>query len=243
MRRGDEASRHPTASLGKAIHAANRVMFSIQRGDLEAAESWGRQLAAYAGDALWVWTWYAPARLLIARGDHTAAAGILRSLYERAVKADALGYAIRIRVYQALAAATADEAIALLAEALRMGEPEGFIRTFVDEGKLLRPLLAKAVGKGFTPGYVSRLLGIIDAEERGRGTPGGIPMGRRSGVLSDREQEVARLIAAGLSNRQIADRLVVTLNTAKTHVHNIAEKLNVRTRTQIAAKARELGLI
>ena len=63
------------------------------------------------------------------------------------------------------------------------------------------------------------------------------------GFLSERETEVLRLVAQGLSNRQIAARLVVTLNTAKTHVHNISQKLDVSTRTQIIDKARELKLI
>ncbi len=61
--------------------------------------------------------------------------------------------------------------------------------------------------------------------------------------LSDREQEVLGLIAAGLSNEAIADRLVVSVNTVKTHVKNLYGKLGTGSRTQTVARARELGLL
>jgi ATP/maltotriose-dependent transcriptional regulator MalT len=61
--------------------------------------------------------------------------------------------------------------------------------------------------------------------------------------LSERELEVLRLVAAGLSNREIAKKLVVSLGTAKTHVHNLCSKLDVRNRTEAAMRAKELGLI
>jgi LuxR family transcriptional regulator, maltose regulon positive regulatory protein len=240
--KGDEASRHPTAGpLFRAWHAANRVMYSVQRDDLTVAESWGRRLAQVPGDATWMLTGHAPARLLIARGEMGAAAEQLRSLYERAITADAMGYAIRLLVFQALAAASQEQALGFLAEALRNGEPEGFVRTFVDEGKLLRPLLIRAVTEGITTPYASRLIGIIDAEQAGRQAR--TPNEPNPGLLSEREFEVLRLIAAGLSNRQIAGRLVITLNTAKTHVRNISQKLEVSTRTQILARAKEFNLI
>jgi ATP/maltotriose-dependent transcriptional regulator MalT len=61
--------------------------------------------------------------------------------------------------------------------------------------------------------------------------------------LSDRELEVLPLLAAGLSNRQIAERLVISVGTAKTHVHNILQKLEVSDRTKAIVRARELKLL
>jgi LuxR family maltose regulon positive regulatory protein len=61
--------------------------------------------------------------------------------------------------------------------------------------------------------------------------------------LSDRELELLHLIAAGMSNSQIAEQLVVTVGTVKWHLNNIYGKLDVRSRTQAAARARELGLL
>ena len=61
--------------------------------------------------------------------------------------------------------------------------------------------------------------------------------------MSEREVEILRLLADGLSNREIAERLVISVGTAKSHVHHILEKLGSNSRTQAVAKARELGLL
>jgi ATP/maltotriose-dependent transcriptional regulator MalT len=61
--------------------------------------------------------------------------------------------------------------------------------------------------------------------------------------LSERELEVLRLIAVGLSNREIADEIVVATSTVKTHINNIYRKLDVSSRTQAVARARELELV
>jgi LuxR family transcriptional regulator, maltose regulon positive regulatory protein len=64
-----------------------------------------------------------------------------------------------------------------------------------------------------------------------------------SGLLSQRELEVLRLITEGLSNQNIADKLVISVGTVKTHLSRIYSKLEVRSRTQAIARARELGLL
>jgi len=61
--------------------------------------------------------------------------------------------------------------------------------------------------------------------------------------LSGRELEVLRLVIMGMSNREIADRLIISIGTAKTHVHNLCGKLGVRNRTEAAMKAKDLGLV
>jgi len=61
--------------------------------------------------------------------------------------------------------------------------------------------------------------------------------------MSDRELEVLHLIAAGLSNREIAEKLFISLNTVKTHTKNINSKLNVNSRTKAVARAKEIGLL
>jgi LuxR family transcriptional regulator, maltose regulon positive regulatory protein len=61
--------------------------------------------------------------------------------------------------------------------------------------------------------------------------------------LSAREREVLHLVAAGLSNNQIADKLIVTVGTIKRHLNNIYGKLGVASRTQALARARELNLL
>jgi len=244
MDKMDRASRHPTVTPNwVARHAACRVLYAIRLDNLEEASRWGRQLPGL--DGLLNNDQHVPARLLIAQGEKEAAARLLRELYDSFTRFGVLILALRVRVYQALAAPTPEEALTFLSEALIKGETMGCIRIFVDEGKLLKPLLEKALSKGITPVYTKKLLSIIEAEERQNlkvKRSGSTPSSTQS-VISERELEVLRLMAEGLSNQQIADRLFISLSTAKNHVHNILEKLNVQGRTQAIAQARELKLL
>ena len=149
------------------------------------------------------------------------------------------------RIYQALSAENEEEAVEFLSEALTLAELEGYIRTFVDEGKLLKPLLEKALSQGVTPEYTRKLITIIEAEEQEklkRKRAEGVPS-KYDSILSERELEVLKLMAEGLSNQQIADRLIISLGTTKNHVHNIIEKLEAKGRTQAVNQAKELELI
>jgi LuxR family transcriptional regulator, maltose regulon positive regulatory protein len=129
------------------------------------------------------------------------------------------------------------EAEALLDQTLRMAEPEEYLSTFVDEGEPIRVLLAKMAGNE----YSSR---ILAAYTTGEATPlKREPVYHSSELLSGREREVIRLVAEGLSNQEIAGRLVISLPTVKTHIGNIFNKLGVTSRTQAIARAEALKLI
>ena len=136
------------------------------------------------------------------------------------------------------------------------------MRTFVDAGSLLVPLLRIARAEGIAPTYVTRLLDAFPAPEtetrreghKQRGTiiersvsvsPSAGLQVSMSGVeaLTLREQEVLGLLAAGLANAEIAERLVITVGTTKRHVLHIYAKLDVRSRAQAIVKARQLGLV
>ena len=237
------ASMPGTFPINRAWHASFRVLYSIRRGDLKSAREWGNRMFGFL-DVLPLTFRRIWGRLLIAEGDQLSAAAFLQTLYAKAVQADAHGLMIGILVCQALAASTPERAIDFLAEALQLGEPRGYIRTFVDESKLLKPLLEKALSQRINPDYTRKLLDIIKAEERQRQPRDrAVDTGTPTGILSARELEILRLLASGLSNRQIAGRLFVTQGTVKVHVHNISEKLNSRTRTEAVARARELRLI
>ena len=242
----DRASRDPTVSaFYRARCAVGHVVVAIRQQALEEAADWGRELSEYI-DILQPEFQHVPARLMIAHGKNKEAAEYLGDLHERLVGIDAHGLAIAVRVCQALAADTEAAALEFLSDALIKGEPEGFIRSFVDEGRLLVPLLEKALSLGVTPKYTGKLIGIIEAEERQKqkrkrgeeGTPS-----TSQSILSERELEVLRLMAEGLSNQQIADRLIISTSTTKNHVHNILQKLDAQGRTQAIALARELELI
>jgi LuxR family maltose regulon positive regulatory protein len=127
----------------------------------------------------------------------------------------------------------------ILADILPQAESGGFIRSFVDVGEKLIPALREAIQQDVATGYVTRVLdsitGEIDSEKADQSS--------LIEPLSERELEVLKLITSGMSNREIAETLVISTGTAKTHVHNLCGKLGVRNRTEAAMKAKELNLI
>jgi LuxR family maltose regulon positive regulatory protein len=146
---------------------------------------------------------------------------------------------IAVRLYQALAAESPVAALEFLEDALRLAQPEGCLRIFAESGPALAPLLIEAARRGVAADYIGRILELIPA--------GSAPASPGQQVLveplSERELQVLRLLAVGLSNREIADKLVISTGTAKTHIHNVSGKLGVRNRTEAAMRAKELHLI
>jgi LuxR family transcriptional regulator, maltose regulon positive regulatory protein len=132
-----------------------------------------------------------------------------------------------------------DKALQLLGDALVLAEPNGFIRLFVDEGLPMAQLLFEAVAVGMKLDYTRKLLAAFEAESQ-RPTEISQPLIE---PLSQRELEVLQLIAQGLSNHEIGERLSLALDTVKGHNRRIFEKLQVQRRTEAVARARELGLI
>ena len=152
---------------------------------------------------------------------------------------------IGIRILQALNSNESDCALDYLADSLRMAKKEGHIRPFVDLGVTLAPLLRQAISINLEKTFSSKLLNVIEAEERQRKirktTISTSPL--TPGILSERELEVLQLVAEGLSNQQIAERLTIGLSTAKTHVYHIFDKLDAKDRLQAVTIAREFKLI
>lgn len=144
------------------------------------------------------------------------------------------------------------EALEPLQQALELAEPEGFVRLFVDKGPVVVSLLRDAGTQNITPDYVARLIAAFPDTAIPNGMPeamqvqnlisASIPLTTMD-PLSPREFEVLYLIAAGLSNREISEELVITEGTVKGHVHKIYRKLDAHSRTQAVAKAREYRLI
>jgi LuxR family maltose regulon positive regulatory protein len=150
-----------------------------------------------------------------------------------------------------------------------IGETEGFIRSFLDEGPVMASLLSQLRARerrAQTPALTPKTLSYIDRLLAAFETTGPITVAskdepalvqareQREGEyirygeflvepLSRRELEVLGLLAQGASNTEIAERLVIALNTVKRHISNIFEKLGVSNRTQAVAQARSLGLL
>jgi LuxR family maltose regulon positive regulatory protein len=162
-------------------------------------------------------------------------------------------------------------ALQALEECLALALPEGYVRVFIDEGEPMKELLQvaglrlkdvnlrKYIGRllmSFEPGLATRL--EHEARRLQRNPPS--VQGRQLSTfnlqpstkkepstliepLSERELDVLRLIAAGLSNQEIARELIVAPSTIHWHTKNIYSKMNVHSRTQASWQARQLGLV
>jgi LuxR family maltose regulon positive regulatory protein len=169
---------------------------------------------------------------------------------QRATAGKRWGHVIEIRILQALAYQMHQEemqALSTLCEAIRLGEPEGYIRSFLDEGTpmetLLYSLRKRDSRSGSTP-YLDRLLTAFQQEHKAR-AQGGEPSKtqRLPAPLSERELRVLQLLVQGASNQEIAQELVIAIDTVKRHVSHIFSKLGVGNRVQAVRQAQELGLL
>ena len=188
------------------------------------------------------------ARLRIARQRPDEALEILLPTTRAAEKLGWNGVAIETLALQALAfraQGDVEQALDALERALALGEPSGYVRTFVDEGGAMADLLREAAAQGIALEYVNKLLAAFEVAEHGAlGQPGPPPQARASTeTLSERELEVLRLLNTSLSSTEMADELVVSVNTVRTHVRSIYSKLGVHSRYKAVARARELNLI
>lgn len=268
-----------------------RVKIWLARGEVDRAAQWAERLvrrrevdlithgrpypAQYRRDRQDV----ARARIALARSKPEEALEILEPVAVGAQEGGRLSHVIESKLLQALAYSmrgnkgekgekdegAEEKAFTILEEAIRLGEGEGFIRRFVDEGPRIAELLSQLRARSRrseaplfndrTILYIDRLLAAF--EGAGQSTPAyrklSLPYarGHNSGAmgltlvepLSERELEVLRLLAQGASNAEIAEQLVLAVNTVKRHVSNIFEKLGTSSRTQAIAQARALGLL
>jgi LuxR family maltose regulon positive regulatory protein len=130
------------------------------------------------------------------------------------------------------------EALAELAPVLAYYEELGIPFPILLEGQSVVPLLRLAVEQGVHERYAADLLALLGADDEPR--PVHIP--RTGETLTPREVEVLRLVIAGHSNRAIAEQLVISVWTVKSHLTKIYRKLDVTSRTQASVYARELRL-
>jgi LuxR family maltose regulon positive regulatory protein len=187
------------------------------------------------------------ARVYLAQGDTAEALAALERLRRQMEAKNWQDERLKVMVLQAVALHAHGEknkAVQLLGEALTLAEPGGFIRIFVDEGAPMAQLLLEAASHGVMPDYISKLLAVFEAEQRkSEDKPDLSPAKLLIESLSQRELKILQLIAQGLSNREIGERLFLALDTVKGHNRKMFDKLQVQSRTEAIARARELGLL
>jgi LuxR family transcriptional regulator, maltose regulon positive regulatory protein len=190
------------------------------------------------------------ARVLLARGKSAKisepylddAMRLLERLYDFANAGGRKARVMEVLILQALgwqAYGDIERALNVLEVALNILYPGNYIRIFADEGKPMMELLRHAASRGINPKYISRLLAAFGAVEKETSAEVELLIE----PLSDRELEVLRYLATGLSNHAIAEKLFVSLATVKWHARKIYSKLNVSNRTQAVHQARELGIL
>jgi LuxR family maltose regulon positive regulatory protein len=237
--------------ITNTISALN-VFFWLGSGNLNAALQWAQERGLSIDDkldGLHEVEYLALAHILISQNKLDEADGLLQRLIENAKAGDRVYMMIEMLLMRALIFKAKQDTAAALAElklALSLAEPGGLIMILVSKGKPVAELLEEIVAvqkrdhdatkAGFSLSYAKKILFVFKA-----GTPPKIE--DLLDPISDRELEVLHLIAAGLSNREIAEKLFISLNTVKTHTKNINSKLDVNSRIKAVARAKELGLI
>ncbi|MEO8955112.1 MAG: LuxR C-terminal-related transcriptional regulator [Ktedonobacteraceae bacterium] len=188
------------------------------------------------------------ARVHLAQGDPSAALAVLLPLRQQAEAKGWKDKRLKVMMLQAVALQAhgeQDQAVQLLCDALTLAEPGGFIRLFVDEGLPMAHLLSATAASGMMPDYIGKVLAACEADAQKREDTSSLPSPAQPLIepLSRRELEVLHLMAQGLSNQEMCERLFLALDTVKGHNRKIFNKLQVQRRTEAVARARELGLL
>jgi LuxR family maltose regulon positive regulatory protein len=237
---------HPLVPRADSWLKAFRVRFWLAQNNVEAVTGWAEKYHqlnldedfSYLREAEYL----ALVRVRIVQKDFDEALSIIDKLTKAAEGAGRIGSLVEIFALQAIlyqAIGDIQKALDSLERALEIGRPEKYQRVFLDEGVPMVELLKHAGSKGIESHYVSTILAgvrqeptLTDYDDQPLIDP-----------LSERELELLQLLADGLSNQEIADLLIIAVGTVKAHTVNIYRKLNVNSRMQAVARARELRLL
>jgi len=226
--------------LAMPVFYAHRALILMRTGRLGEALEWASSFGipgdgeipyAMEDQALIL------ARICVAGGDLDRAVRLLMRLRAGAEGGGRQGRLIQTGALESLlldAQGDSPGALEVLTQALTLAQPEGYLRTFVDLGEPMQRLLERVTS---LPDYTARLL-TADAAPQERPVQDGLME-----PLSERELDVLALMAEGMTNQQIADRLFISINTVKTHAKSLYGKLSVRNRAQATLRARGLDLI
>jgi LuxR family maltose regulon positive regulatory protein len=239
---------------------AFRSRINLARGNRHDPRLWAEVNGISADDSVDIFLeieYLTLAHILLAEGQYAEAVALLDRWQPTAEAAGRQSRIIEYHILRAWADHQLDQAHerdAALKQALILAEPEGFIRIFADEGELMAAMLTDFLAGPRTTGDLeSRLyanareiLDIIRKELKQAGELVDTDWQQIDALvepLKERELQVLRLIAAGLSNREIGAELFLTEGTVKSYAHQLYGKLGVHRRTEAVEKARELKLI
>jgi LuxR family maltose regulon positive regulatory protein len=258
----DEAQRLYMSDFSPNVRpiTALKTRVWLAQGRLAEALGWAHEQGLSAQDQLSYGREFEHitlARVLLASAQRDPAGhstgealGLLQRLLEAAEAGERTGSVIEILVLLSLAQQAHGDipaALAALTRALRLAEPEGYVRLFADEGPAMAQLLRESAARGILPDYTGTLLAACGAERQP--STGHAPAPRFPAPqpliepLSQRELAVLRLLRTELSGPEIARELVIGLSTVRTYTKSIYSKLDVSSRRAAVKRAAELGLI
>jgi LuxR family maltose regulon positive regulatory protein len=258
----DEAENVYVGDFSPNVHpiSALKARVWIKQGELDKALDWARERKLSIEEEpsyLREFEHITFARILLLqyRSDHLVsllhdAVGLLERLLKAADEGDRIGSVIEILNLLALAHQLQENipaALSALERALKLAEPEGYMRIFLAEGSNMAELIREIAKRGFLPNYTGKLLSAFEAERKGLDVET-LPSASTASsslieALSQRELDILRLFKTELSGPEIAQELVIALSTVRTHTKSIYNKLNVNSRRAAVKRAIELGLI
>ena len=260
IHRAEQATRDSyTPPYDMGMLALYQLSLWIARDEFQAIAQWERDhdsewrsQTGRARDALTIALPRARITHYFRRRDDSAlkqARALIEPALEQAQTKGLMFNFTRLLILDALALYAQKEsssAITVLKQALALAEPENYVRSFLDIGKPMEELLSwglesQSLNDPRLCAFVSKLLSLSGVDSSIESIQ---PTGEALiEPLSERELEVLQLIAKGLSNREISERLFLALSTIKGHTRIIFDKLQVQRRTEAVARARELGIL
>ena len=225
---------------------AVKARIYIMKGNIDILIKWVKECGLKLDDEL---TWLHEAkhimfaRILILQGRFNDALGLLNRLIAEDEKTGRILNQIETLVLKALVLNKINngtESIVTIQKALSLAEPGGYTRVFIDEGPPIAKLLERIIDtedNDIPKAFVKNLLAALRLFQIAKSDNSLFER------LSERELEVLRFIASGLTNKKTSEELFISVSTVKTHLQNIYGRLNVHSRTEAIVKARELGLL
>ncbi len=230
---------------------AHKARIHLKQGRLDKAREWAKERGYSIPDKvsyLAEFDLLTLVRVRLADGSFDGMDDLLERLRILAEAQNRMDSVLEILLTEALvhrAQGHTLQAFSTLERALTLAKPEGYLRTFVDEGEAMRLLVSdfrSTIANRAHPlfEYVGKLLAAFGSPSDSQITA---PQSLPPDSLTPRELEILRLVAQGLSNTEISQRLYLALSTVKGHNQRIFDKLQVQNRTEAVVRARELGLL